>query len=502
MLEKRGKAVLATKAQLKASYIHSKNRVAKAFASGTPLSYGVREEHRISLAFFEQMQTALEVEGKWEQLPATARTSQEAPYWSLSSNTYLTHLIYNTNKYAFAFEWLLGQQQNGSISYAHSVMMQMLLQALQCSFGNVDPQQTRSLWQTSYEVKRLQVQRLGMGMSQSLSQFGYAWLSKVVNWDQLTFRTELSDQIGFADLALHNSYRRRWPAVKDAKDDLKRLEVIGHWLALYSSNEALCSKMLTFMIGFLHRVFRKDFFRSIQGLVRAEKLEEALDGRVMLCWASLINTLELEEELASYEDEWWNNIKGLRLQYTNRTKVRTLHDVVDLLWDLDDGQKRGRWEKYTYRVLYRRALELVRLHVGRSYEGKIHEFNKKQFVLTHWILPFPNTQRFWRSRDSSCKEFVAVQHRLDQYVRAKGGRVQWEALQQGNQLYEKKEQYCMEERPIGWMPAWFLAGEAQGVRGEQPRLETPCEAAEIAEHLYSDWDEYEQSLEAAFDEAA
>ena len=63
--------------------------------------------------------------------------------------------------------------------------------------------------------------------------------------------------------------------------------------------------------------------------------------------------------------------------------MRTLHDVVDLLWDLDDGQERRRWEKYTYRVLYRRALELVRLHVGRSYEGRIHEFNKRQFVLTH-----------------------------------------------------------------------------------------------------------------------
>ena len=89
----------------------------------------------------------------------------------------------------------------------------------------------------------------------------------------------------------------------------------------------------------------------------------------MLCWDSLADALELEdEELVWYgdEDNWWNNIKGLRLRYTDRTKVRTLHDVVDLLWDLDDGQERGRWEKYTYRVLYQRALELVRLHVGRS----------------------------------------------------------------------------------------------------------------------------------------
>ena len=153
-------------------------------------------------------------------------------------------------------------------------------------------------------------------------------------------------------------------------------------------------------------------------------------------------------------------------------------------------------------MLYQRALELVRLHVGRSYEGKIHEFSKRQFVLTHWILPFPNTQRFWRS-SGGCKEFVAVRHRLDRYVvRARGLQVGWEALQQGNQLYEREEQSRMEERPIGWMPAWFLASKLHGKQGQQPLVETPHEAAEIAEHLYGSWDAFEQQLEAAFDGAA
>jgi hypothetical protein len=494
MLEKRGKAVLATQKQLKCNYLSSKNWMSKALIAGETLSYGVREEHRISFAFFERMRTALDAIGKWDQ-PAVC-TDVEVPYWQLPSETYLTHLAYNINKFSFAFEWLLGQQQSSSISYAHSMVLQMLLRALQCSFDSMDPQQTPSLWQTSYEVKRLQTQRLGMGMSQTLRGAGYAWLLGRIDWDRLVFRTEISSQIGFADLVLHDSYRRRWPAVKDAKDDLKKLEMIGHWLALYSSNEGLCSEILTFMIGFLHQVFRKDFFRSIQELVRAERLEEALDGRVMLCWDSLTDALEPEENV-SYDGEWWN-MKGLRLRYTNRTKVRTLRDVVDLLWDIDDGQERGRWEKYTYRVLYRRALELVRLHVGRSYEGKVHEFNKKQFVFTHWILPFPNTQRFWRSR-SGCKEFVAVQHRLNTYIIVRGVEVQWEELQQGNQRYEREEQ-SRTKRPVGWMPAWFLANRNHGVLGQHPLMETPCEAVEIAEHLYSRWDEFERRLEAAFDE--
>ncbi len=99
---------------------------------------------------------------------------------------------------------------------------------------------------------------------------------------------------------------------------------------------------------------------------------------------------------------------------------------------------------------------------------------------------------------------MAVRHQLNQYiVRARGSQVEWEALQQANQLYEKKEpQWCIKGQLIGWMPAWSLASKFDGKQGQHPLLETPYEAAEIAEHLYSSWDAFEQQLEAAFNEAA
>jgi hypothetical protein len=174
MLEKRGKAVLATQKQLECSYLSSKNRMSEALIAGEHLSYGVREEHRISFGFLERMRRALDAIGLWGQ--AAARTDGEVPYWQLPSEMYLTHLAYNVNKFSFAFEWLLRQQPSGSISYAHSMVLRMLLQALQCSFDSVDPQRTPSLWRASYEVKRLRTQRLGMGMSQTLRGAGYAWL--------------------------------------------------------------------------------------------------------------------------------------------------------------------------------------------------------------------------------------------------------------------------------------------------------------------------------------
>jgi hypothetical protein len=78
MLEKRGKAVLATQKQLECSYLSSKKRMSEALTAGEHLSYGVREEHRISLAFFDRMRAALDAIGRWDQ-PAVC-TDGEVPY--------------------------------------------------------------------------------------------------------------------------------------------------------------------------------------------------------------------------------------------------------------------------------------------------------------------------------------------------------------------------------------------------------------------------------------
>ncbi len=61
----------------------------------------------------------------------------------------------------------------------------------------------------------------------------------------------------------------------------------------------------------------------------------------MLNWDSLDNIL-MADQNAPYEADRLSQLTGLQLQYTERTKVRTLHDVINLLWDLDDGQTRGR----------------------------------------------------------------------------------------------------------------------------------------------------------------
>jgi hypothetical protein len=279
---------------------------------------------------------------------------------------------------------------------------------------------------------------------------------------------------------------------------------------VYGADEELCTRILTLLVGLLHRAFRKDVFRSIQDLVHPDEAAAALEGRVALSLDALADVLQGGAGPIGSVHE----LPGLCLYYPDRTKVRSLLGLVNLLWDLDDGTTRGRWEQYAYRVLYRRARALVRLHVGQSYEAKLHEFLKRQFVLTHWILPFPNTQRFWRPAEGKRRAYVAVRHHVAQYEDAVGmfDLAPWAELQQLNRVHEEAEKAAAwwrspgpDERDEGdeaWMPAWALASNSRlyddDARRARPLRGIPCEAPEVQADLYGPWEEFAARLEEDF----
>ena len=498
MLEKRGRAVLATASQLKGSYLYSKKRASQALEAATLWSYGVREEHRVSLAFLDRMIAALRDMDLWDQ-PAQ-RVCPEIPYWHINTADYLAFLRSNINKFAFGIEWILGQQSNQSISYGHSMVLRMLIQGLQSSYDSIDPTRTPGLWQTSYEAGPAKARQLrrGMGLKQSMERYGYGWLVSGMDWEHLVFRTDFAKVSGYQDTALWDTYQRRWPAVKDAKDDLKKFEVLGLWLSLYRTSEDLCSQVLGLMMGLLYQVFRKDFFLSIKDLVDPKYVEDAVAGKIMLCSDAL------NQVLTPYASRYgW---EGLEIKYPDRTKVQSLQDLVDLLWDLDDGQERGRWEKYAYRVLYKRALELCRQHLGAQYVRKVEQVVKREFVLFHWILPFPNSQRFWR-RVGGARQYVAVQTVRTLYQPECGERVPYAWLKGLNRVEEKTwltegppnqpdASLAIRRRKLGWMPAWRLTTEHSGYSSylKRPLSGVPQLPAELAIYSEAEWQAVENRL--------
>ena len=134
MLQRQGKSGgSAPIGRIKASYLNSKSRLFDALEDGNRLSYGVREEHRISLSFFRQLIEALRRDGNWDTAPVLVPADYEH-IWELSSDDYTTYLWLNTNKYLAAIEWIISFNPTGEISYDHYQVLSILLKALLFAF--------------------------------------------------------------------------------------------------------------------------------------------------------------------------------------------------------------------------------------------------------------------------------------------------------------------------------------------------------------------------------
>jgi hypothetical protein len=196
--------------------------------------------------------------------------------------------------------------------------------------------------------------------------------------------------MSYSSTALRDTYWKRWVLVRDVKDGLKKLEVVGGWLMVYQACKPIKDSLLRFIITLAVRQFCKSAFRLIKDEVRPEYQEAALSGQVMLCRTSLKAVL-LPLKGDSGEEYSWIGI----LQ-ANCTKIRTAKEIVDLLWDLDGGRrKRKRWEHYSYRGFCERALQLVRLHCGAAAADTLYDQIKRVFLVTTWVIPYANNKRFW-----------------------------------------------------------------------------------------------------------
>jgi hypothetical protein len=135
MIQQQGRATLVADSVLRNSYLASKARINRSIIEGQWLSYGVREENRVTFTFMDRMRTSAENTSNWNRIhKVTARNSQHM--YSLHTIIYFKYLLQNTNKFAAAFEWVLSLGVKTQVDYEHCKLMTMLLQALPFAFDS------------------------------------------------------------------------------------------------------------------------------------------------------------------------------------------------------------------------------------------------------------------------------------------------------------------------------------------------------------------------------
>jgi hypothetical protein len=330
-------------------------------------------------------------------------------------------------------EWILSYQQGGRISYEHCKVATMFLQALPFAFDSGPIIRQTELWQEEFERRRGGPKVIGIGLKQSLLRFGYMWFPDRIDWEQMVFRDRFASQIAFTSSMLRDVYRKNWLSVKTAKDDLSRLESAGKWLVLYRTERDALEFILEFIIQLILRSYRKEVFGYIKADIQPEYHKKALNGDVMLCYTELQSVLTPE------------SVANLYIVDAKRTKIRSIEDLVKLLWGIDDQYIRDRWSNISFRALHQRAFELIGEHCGKTIQDRFYDNIMRYFVALNWLVPYPSSSKLFQKKPQKGLQWVAIYHR----------RLAYSTTKQGTIMGISVLRPMTERRPVRYRPATF-----------------------------------------------
>ncbi len=226
------------------SYLYSKNRAKVNLRDNANKSYGIREEHRVSLQLLEVM------EAEWEQLELYGEDDNDQggplplplPYYIIPTADTLQFLRAQINKYCFLFEHTLAATAK-THSLPEFVMMVLGLRALRFCYGSSLLPAESLLYNDKWTKKKKKkkkkneaqgdnargdnaqgdVVKEGMGMKKSIQSCGIGWFLPKIDWGTWRLLPPHNDNMLTRNLHVHDEYKRQWRAVRDLQDVWVRL---------------------------------------------------------------------------------------------------------------------------------------------------------------------------------------------------------------------------------------------------------------------------------------
>jgi hypothetical protein len=365
------------------AYLHSKKRAHANLVDNQWRSYGIREEHRVSLAMMDEIS---ELWRDWDLYDdCIDDTAGPAPYYTVPTKDLLSFLYAQINKYCFLFEHTRAHTAR-SYSLPETMMMVVALRALRFCYGSSLLQKELLLFKDRWEVTRgasLQV-REGLGMRASMERSGLGWFLSKFNWSTRRIAPPHSDNMLVGTVLLHAEYRRKWKAVKDLRDVFVRFSQAEAWYERYdmSQKQALQQKWLEYLHVLNMEQFDADLWKS---LLATDKRGQVLNpvvveqmangGMIRFCHRGMRNVF-LSDGIVSPP------------QYVRGNRSGDLHtaDVLKFIFGRDDRPREG-WAHKPYRLILEKSYQLVERRLGLLQAQQWWDEFLRLVQLTHWTLP-------------------------------------------------------------------------------------------------------------------
>lgn len=387
-LQQEGGGITFSKAVCEFGYLHSKKRAHANLVDNRGKSYGIREEHRISLAMMEEISQQWQ---QWDLYNDEVDVAQPGlPYYVVPTQELLAFLYVQINKYCFLFEHVLAHTAM-TYSLPETIVMVTALRALRFCYGSNLLQRESLLYKDRWESIRNQkaVVKEGLGMQETMARCGLGWFLPKFSWATWRFASPHGENILVGNVLMHEEYKRRWRAVKDLRDVYIRFNQAESWYDRYNvqQSDSLSRKWLEYLHALNLEQFDADIWKA---MLRSHKHSPELDPRAIHGKGDFQYCHRGMKAMFAVD-----GVPGPPHFVTgNKMRFERVGDLLDFLFLWEDGQDRRGWGQKPYRAILQKSFELIERRLGyRRADQWLDEFFHL-VRLTHWVLPYPSNTAF------------------------------------------------------------------------------------------------------------
>ena len=371
--------------KLQQGYLSSRDRALAALRTNAGKSYGVREEHRVTLDLLESIATMLESPTARAKADQPTYPRRNNPFFSLRTVDITRFMEYNILRYVVPFEMIARSSDRNGVPWESTKMMVMLLRALRSTLKASLLQNESALWKSESVQQNNQRRHIGMGLCDSLKKYGIGWLSVgLVDWNTLTFRPTVAEHVMFNDNRLFESYKARWKHVRNIKDSILEVDQLAEILKRAAAKKSIIAMncILDHINSLCIRSYRQEIWDVLKDMMifyDDDDRVQCLDGDVPLCHTS-IKRRRNPEKFAWY--------------FPARSKRScTTIDFVKLIWFYNDGLHRT-WKNKPYRLLFEHCDRVIGNSAGNRWADEWKSKFPAVFLRYNYTFPRPNNQRF------------------------------------------------------------------------------------------------------------
>lgn len=281
-------------ASLERNYCHSKNRVHEEVRKrATDVPHAAREEWRMFYAAFSEFREAAKQDSEtlgYQQATQAARRTALTPLRCIDTREYLGFYWAVLDQRCSYFESIIASQ-NGRPEPAQAKLLLLLLETIRAFAIAANLPRRKSLWEVATASGTSQNPKIGAGFRHTMMEYGFCWLSPIVDYTKHTFLERYAHYMLFSEEAIFARYKANRADVQGFDDLSVAIHQMRHILSAWP-NEHVSLYVLQLIVNFVMRQFRQDIRIAIEKDLQPDWRERIDEGNFQLCYKDIKKVYE------------------------------------------------------------------------------------------------------------------------------------------------------------------------------------------------------------------